>query len=110
MRTCLLWIQPHPRGAILRHLVNMVNSFLCSSTNYFENRLVPNNLIIVRKHGDDEEDERNIKREQERQGDVHIKVEIKSNSKFQSLTSSATRGPGPPRLQNDVHMHGKRTR
>jgi hypothetical protein len=82
MRTCLLWIQPHPRGAILRHLLNMVNSFLCSSTNYFENRLVPNNLIIVRKHGDDEEDERNIKRGQERQGDAHIKMEIKSNLEF----------------------------
>jgi hypothetical protein len=38
MRTCLLWIQPHPYGTILRHLLNMVNSFFCSSTNYFENR------------------------------------------------------------------------
>jgi hypothetical protein len=37
MRICLSWIQPHSHGAILRHLLNMVNSFLCSSTNYFEN-------------------------------------------------------------------------
>jgi hypothetical protein len=40
----------------------MVNLFLCSSTNYFENRFLPNDLIIVRKHEDDEEDEWDIKR------------------------------------------------
>jgi hypothetical protein len=80
MRTCLSWIQPHPHGAILRHLLNMVNSFLCSSTNYFENRLLPNDVIIVRNHGDDEEGKRDIKRVQERQGDAYIKVKIKSNS------------------------------
>jgi hypothetical protein len=57
MRTCLSWIQPHPYGAILRYLLNTVNSFLCSSTNYFENRLLHNDLNIVRNHGDDEEDE-----------------------------------------------------
>jgi hypothetical protein len=48
MRTCLSWIQPHPHVAILWHLLNMVNSFLCSSTNYFENWLLPNDFIIVR--------------------------------------------------------------
>jgi hypothetical protein len=72
MRTCLSWKQPHPHGAIQRHLLNMVNSFLHSSTYYFENRLPPNDLIIVRNppndliivrnHGDDEEDEGDIKR------------------------------------------------
>jgi hypothetical protein len=102
MRTFLSWIQPHPHGAILRHLLNMVKSSLCSSTNYFENRLLPNDLIIVRNHGDYEEEEKDIKRAQERPGDAHINVEIKSNSEFQSLTSSPTRGPGPPRLQIDV--------
>jgi hypothetical protein len=56
MRTCLSWIHPHPHGAILRHLLNMVNP-LCSSINYFENRFLPNDLIIVRNHGDGEEDE-----------------------------------------------------
>jgi hypothetical protein len=76
MRTCLSRIQPHSHGAILRHLLNTVNSFLCSSTNYFKNRLLPNNLIIVRSHGDDEEDKRDINMVLERQGDVHIKVEI----------------------------------
>jgi hypothetical protein len=66
MRTCLSWIQLHPHGAILRHLLNTVNSFLCSFTNYFENRLLPNNFIIVSNHGDDEEDEGDIKRAMER--------------------------------------------
>jgi hypothetical protein len=60
MRTCLSWIQPHPHGVILRHLLNTVNLFLCSFTNYFENRLLPNNLIIVRNDGDDEEDEQDM--------------------------------------------------
>jgi hypothetical protein len=76
--------------------------FLCSSTNYFENRLLPNNLIIVMNHGDDEEDERDIKRVLERQGDMHIKVGIQSNSEFQSLTLSPTWSPGPPRIQIDL--------
>jgi hypothetical protein len=99
MRTCLSLIQQHPYGVIVRHRLNMVNLFLCSSTNYFENRLLPND----RNHGDDEEDERDIKRVQERQGDTHIKVKIKSNSEFQGLTSNPTRGLGPPRLQIDVY-------
>jgi hypothetical protein len=66
MRTCLSCIQPHPHGVILRHLLNMVNSFLCSSNNHFENQFLPNDLIIVRNHGDDDEDEQNIRRELER--------------------------------------------
>jgi hypothetical protein len=103
MRTFLSWIQPHPHGAILRHLSNTVNSFLCSLTNYFENRLLPNDLIINRNHGDDEEDEWDIKRVLERQGDAYIKVEIQSNSEFQSLTLSPTRSSGPPQLEIDVH-------
>jgi hypothetical protein len=102
MLTCLSWIQPHPHVAIRRHLLNMVNLFLCSSTKYFENRLVPNDLIIVRNIRDDEEDKQDIKRVLERQGDAHNKVEIQFNWKFQSLTSSPTRSPGPPRLQIDV--------
>jgi hypothetical protein len=69
-------IQPHPHGAILRHLLHMVISFLCSSTNFFKNRLLPNNLIIVRNHEDDEDDKWDIKRVLERQNDARIKVEI----------------------------------
>jgi hypothetical protein len=57
MRTHVAWIQPLPHGPILRHISNTVISFLCSSINYLENRLLPNNLIIVRNHGDDDEDE-----------------------------------------------------
>jgi hypothetical protein len=82
MMTGLSWIQPHPHGVILKHLLNMVNSFLCSSTNYFENRLLSNDLIIVRNHRDDKEDEWDIKRAPEKQGYVHIKIEIQSNSEF----------------------------
>jgi hypothetical protein len=33
---------------------------------------------------------------------VHIKVEIQSNSEFQSLTSSPTGSSGPPWIQIDV--------
>jgi hypothetical protein len=65
--------------------------------------LLPNDLIIVRNHEDDEEDERDIKRVLERQGGVHIKVEIQSNSEFQSLTLSPTQSLGLPRLQIYVH-------
>jgi hypothetical protein len=103
MRTCLLWIQRHPHVTILRHLLNTVNSFLCSFTNYFENRLLPNDLIVIRNHEDDEEDERGFKRALERQRDAHINVEIQSNSKFRCLTSSLTQSAGPPWLQIYVH-------
>jgi hypothetical protein len=82
IRTCLSWIQQHTHGPILRYFLHMVNSFLCSSTNYFENRLLPNDLIIVRNHEDNEEDEWDIKRVLERQGDAHFKVEIQFNSEF----------------------------
>jgi hypothetical protein len=80
MRTSIAWIQSHPYGAILKHISNTVMLFLCSSINYLKNRLVPNNLIIIRNHGDDEEDERDSKRALERQGEAHIKGEIQSNS------------------------------
>jgi hypothetical protein len=64
--------------------------------------LLPNDLIIVRNHRDEEEGERDIKRALERAGDAHIKVEIQSNSEFLSLTLSPTRSLGPPQLQFDV--------
>jgi hypothetical protein len=40
-------LQPHPHGAILRHFLSMINSFLFSATNYFENRLLPNDLTLL---------------------------------------------------------------
>jgi hypothetical protein len=55
---------------------------LIFSTNYFENLLLPNNLIIVMNHGDDVEDKWGIKRALERQGGPQTKVEIQSNSEF----------------------------
>jgi hypothetical protein len=102
MRTCFSWIQPHPHGAVPRHLINMVNSFFCSFTNYFENQLLPIDLIIVRNHGHDEKDDWDINKILVRQGGAHIKVEIQFNSEFQSLTSSPTRSTGSPRLQINV--------
>jgi hypothetical protein len=90
MRTLLSWIQRHLYGAILRRLLNTVNSILYSTTIYFDNLLPPNDLIIVSYYGDDDEGERDINRVLERQEDAHIKVEIQSNSEFQSLTSSPT--------------------
>jgi hypothetical protein len=62
----------------------------------------PNDLIIVRNDGDDDEDERDIKRVLERQEDAHIMVEIQSSSEIQCLTSSPTRSSGPHRLHTDV--------
>jgi hypothetical protein len=66
------------------------------------NRWLPNDLVIVWNYGANEEDERDIKRVLERQGDAHIKVEIQSNSELQSLTSGPTQSPGAPQLQIDV--------
>jgi hypothetical protein len=79
-KTCLLWIQTHPHVAIWVHLLNTVNSFLYSSTKYFKKWLLPNNLIIVRNHGDDEEDKQDIKRVLERKGDAHINSESRTTS------------------------------
>jgi hypothetical protein len=39
-------------------------------------------LVIIRNHGDDDEEEWDIKGVMERQEDAHIKVEIQSNSEF----------------------------
>jgi hypothetical protein len=102
MRTSLVRKQPHPHGAILRHILNIVNSFLCSFANYLENRLLPNDLISVRNHGDDEEDIHESKDMLESPKDVHNKVEIQTNSEFQSLTLSPTRSPRPPYIEIDT--------
>jgi hypothetical protein len=96
------WIQPRPHGAILKHFLNPVNLLFCSFTNYFENQLLSNDLIIVKNHGNDGLDKRDIKRSLERQGDADIKVEIQSNLEFQSLTLSPTQSIGPPQHQIDV--------
>jgi hypothetical protein len=72
MSTSLAWIQPHSHGAKLRHILNTVNLFLCSFTNYLGNQLLHNDLIIVRNQGHDEEDVWDTK-------DVHNKVDIQTN-------------------------------
>jgi hypothetical protein len=36
--------------------MSSVNSFLCSSANDLENRLLPNNLIVIRNQGVDHEE------------------------------------------------------
>jgi hypothetical protein len=101
-RTSLAWIRPHYLGAILRHILNMVISFLYSSTNYLENWLLPNDLIIVRNYGGQEEEVQDTKDMLESPRDVHNKVEIQTHSEFQSFTSSPTRSPGPHCIQIDT--------
>jgi hypothetical protein len=102
MRTYLVWIQPHPHGVILRHILNTVNSFLCSFSNCLENLLLPNDLIIVSNHGDDEGGVWNTKDVLESPRDVHSKVEIQTNSEFYSLTLSSTQSLRPPCIQIDA--------
>jgi hypothetical protein len=102
MRTSLAWIQQHPHWSKLRHILNTVNWFLYHSTKYLENRLLPNDLIIVRNHRDVEEDVRGTKDVLEIPRDAHTKVEIQSNSKYKSLTSSPTQNSIPPCLQIGV--------
>jgi hypothetical protein len=101
-RTSLAWIQPHPHGVKLRHILDTVNSFLSCSTNYLKNILLPNDLIIIRNHGDDEEDVWDTKDVLESQGNAQTKAEIQSDLEFQSLTLSPTRSPRPHCLQIDV--------
>jgi hypothetical protein len=86
----------------LRHILNTINLFLCYSTNYLENRLIHNDLIIVRVHGDNEEYVQDTKDVLERPRDVHNKVEIQTNLDFQSLTLSLNQSTGPPCIQIDT--------
>jgi hypothetical protein len=61
MRTFHAWIQPHllygvricPNGMILRHILNKVNLFLYSCDNDLENRLLPNDLVVIMNQGVD---------------------------------------------------------
>jgi hypothetical protein len=99
MRTYLACIQPCPHGAIPRHILNTINSFLCCFSNYLENRLLPNDLSIVRNHGDEEDDIWDTKDDLETPRDVNNKVEIQTNLEFQSLILSPTQSPGLPCIQ-----------
>jgi hypothetical protein len=73
--------------------------------------LLPNDLIVVRNHENDEEDVWDIKDVLKSPKYVPNKLEIQPNSKlveiqfnseFQNLDSNPTRGPGPPCLQIDA--------
>jgi hypothetical protein len=83
-------------------LNHYIKSFLCSSSNDLVDRLLPNDLIVIRNQGMDMEDMWDIKRVLKSPGNTH-KVESQSNSELWSLTSSPTRSPGPPCLQIDAH-------
>jgi hypothetical protein len=81
----------------VQQLNNQLNSFLCSSTNDFENRLLPNDLIVIRNqivdHG-------GCKEHKGRAGEprgVNIKLQSEPKS-----TSSPTWSLGPVCIQIDA--------
>jgi hypothetical protein len=84
-------------------LNHQVNSFLYSSTSDLENRLLLNDLIFISNHRIDHGEHVGHQGVLESQRDMHAKVEIQSNSEFQSLTLSPTRSPRPLCLQIDAH-------
>jgi hypothetical protein len=102
MRISHTWIQPHHHRAILRHILNTVNLFQITLSIDFENILPPDNLIIVRNHGDDDEDVGESFRGVEDQHGHPIQVGDQPNSKFQSLISNLTQSSGPPCIQIDT--------
>jgi hypothetical protein len=67
----------------------MVNLFLCSFISYLENRLLPNDLIIVRNHGDDEKDVWYIKGVLKSPREVHNKLENQPNSELVEIQSNS---------------------
>jgi hypothetical protein len=79
----------HTHGVILKHIFNMVNSFLCFSTNYLDNRLLLNNLIIIMNHEDNEEDILDIKDVQKSSRDVPNKLETQTNSELLEIQSNS---------------------
>jgi hypothetical protein len=70
----------------------MVNLFVYAFIDDFENRLLPNNIMIIRSYGGDKEglkERRGGAKEHQRwpsQVGVPIKVEQKSNSDFRNST------------------------
>jgi hypothetical protein len=102
MRTSLAWIYPHPHVALLRHILNTINSFQITLSIDFDNIFLPNDLILVRNHGDKEENVGESFRGMEDQQGHPIQVGDQSNLEFQSLTSNPTRSPEPPCNQIDT--------
>jgi hypothetical protein len=68
----------------------------------FENILIPNDLIIVRNHGDDEYNVGESFRGVEDQQGHPIQVGDQFNSELQSATLNPTRSPKPPCNQIDA--------
>jgi hypothetical protein len=98
------------QGPIMRsqaqQLHHQVNSFLCSSANDLENRLLPNDLNVIRNQGVDHgghvghQEGVGEPRKHAQQGGVPIQFgvqqsNIESNSESRSLILSLTRSPGP---------------
>jgi hypothetical protein len=80
-----------------------VNSFLCSSANDLENRLLPNDLIVIRNQGEDHGGHVGHQEGAGEPKNTHNKVEVQANLESRSLTLSPTRSLGPPCLQINVH-------
>jgi hypothetical protein len=75
-------VRIRPHRVILRHILNMINSFLCSFANDLDNRLLFNDLIVIRNQGVDQ-----VGHLEHQDGDgkprrLLIKVEVQSNSEF----------------------------
>jgi hypothetical protein len=93
------------QGPITRsraQLCHQVNSFLCSSANDLKNRLLPNDLIVIRNQGVDH-GEHMKHQEGAREPRKHAQHgQSQANSESRSLTSSPTQSPEPPCFQIDV--------
>jgi hypothetical protein len=92
---------PIPRSRA-QQLRRQVNSFLCSSANDLENRLVPNDLIVISNQGVDHGEHAGHQEGAREPKNMHNMVEVQANSESKSLTSSPTRSPGPSCLE--VHI------
>jgi hypothetical protein len=94
------------QGTITRsraqQLHHQVNSFLCSSANDLENRLLSKDVIVIRNQGVDHGEHA---RHQEGVGEPRKHAQhggSPSNSESRSLTLSPTQSTGLPCLQIDV--------
>jgi hypothetical protein len=99
IKSTLRWIQPHAdtllesvtiTDFIQRCILSTVSLFLYAFINDSENRLLPNNVMMIRNYGGDKEDHKQrhggAKEEQRRSSQVGIpiQVELKSNSDFRN--------------------------
>jgi hypothetical protein len=93
-KSTIRWIQPHVdtlsksvtiTDFIQRHILSTVSLFLYAFIDDYENRLLPNNILMIRNYGEDKEElkeRRGGAKEQQRrpsQDGVPIQVELESN-------------------------------